>query len=126
MPLVIYYVLYVNCYLLLTTCHLSLVAIIIANSMDFFYQEEIPVMEHEVSRLQRKFQTLKLLNPSLCATSTIGEALTQLVNDLQLMQGRLEVIPEEGELDTPRSELYRWQEDMSGSRDMMRQVLAQW
>lgn len=75
-------------------------------------QEKLPVVEHRVSRLQRKFQTLKMINPSLCESTTISEALSQLMNDLQVLQGRLEVIPEESDLQTPRRDFERWQEKM--------------
>lgn len=43
----------------------------------------------------------------------MSEYLGQLMNDLQLLQGRLEVIPEDRELLTPGSDLYRWQENMA-------------
>lgn len=79
-------------------------------------------MEHRVSRLQRKFQTLKLINPTLCETSTIAEALAQLMNDLQILQGRLEVIPEEGDLQTPRRDLHKWQEEMCDASSLPVQV----
>ena len=76
-------------------------------------QEKLPSVEHRVSKLQRMYQTLKLINPALCEGSHVSEYLGQLMNDLQLLQGRLEVIPEDRELLTPGSDLHRWQENMA-------------
>ena len=59
------------------------------------------------------YQTLKLINPALCEGSHVSEYLGQLMNDLQLLQGRLEIIPEDRELLTPGSDLHRWQENMA-------------
>lgn len=69
-------------------------------------------MEHRVSKLQRMYQTLQLINPSLCEGSHVSEYLGQLMNDLQILQGRLEVIPEEGDLPSHNTELHRWHESM--------------
>ena len=92
----------------------SLLNIIIAEKVYIsILQEKLPSVEHRVSKLQRMYQTLKLINPVLCEGSHVSEYLGQLMNDLQLLQGRLEVIPEDRELLTPGSDLHRWQENMA-------------
>jgi len=76
-------------------------------------QEKLPGVEHKVSKLQRMFQTLQLINPTLCEGSLVSEYLGQLMNDLQALQGRLEVIPEEGTFQSYGRELHTWQEHIS-------------
>ncbi|KAF6039661.1 hypothetical protein EB796_002041 [Bugula neritina] len=76
-------------------------------------EEKLPGVEHKVSKLQRMFQTLQLINPTLCEGSLVSEYLGQLMNDLQALQGRLEVIPEEGTFQSHGRELHTWQEHIS-------------
>ena len=59
------------------------------------------------------FQTLRLINPTLCEGSLVSEYLGQLMNDLQVLQGRLEVIPEEDDFHTHGRDLHSWQEHMA-------------
>ena len=43
----------------------------------------------------------------------MSEYLGQLMNDLQVLQGRLEVIPEEDDFQTHGKDLHSWQEYMA-------------
>lgn len=72
-------------------------------------QAYLPNLKHQLGRLQRTYNTIESINPSICEGSTVRVSLQRLTNHLQRLQGRLEVIPEE---------------DGTGSRDIL--DLLQW
>lgn len=59
-------------------------------------QAFLPNLQHQASRLQRAYQTIQALNPVICDGSLVPSNLQRLINHLKRLEGRLEVIPEEG------------------------------
>ena len=58
-------------------------------------QAYLPNLQHQVGRLQRTYHTIQAINPAICEGSTVPTNLKRLINHLQRLEGRLEVIPEE-------------------------------
>lgn len=76
-------------------------------------QAYLPNLNHQVGRLQRTFHTIQSINPELCEGSTVPSNIQRLINHLQRLEGRLEVIPEEDTTENSEAhDMQQWQRRM--------------
>ena len=77
-------------------------------------QAYLPNLQHQVGRLQRTYHTIQAINPAICEGSTVPTNLKRLINHLQRLEGRLEVIPEEEGAELSEGhDLQKWRDNMA-------------